>query len=204
MTSIDDIGFTWAQIAGIAGSCRLVLTGAALPGDCGTRRRRENEHLYAIVGAVDAILERFRFNLHAGDVLLLNDPDAGGTHGPDWTLIAPVCYQGKPVLLPAVRAATTAKEEDQMHPDLRVTGARSPVQQVVVEPEGIDADRFGLRGRLMVSLHQVIAHHRPFARQPSRRDELRLRARPRRRVACAHRVVGAALARGIPDLVATQ
>ena len=61
-------------------------------------------HLYAIVGAVDAILERFRFNLHAGDVLLLNDPYAGGTHGPDWTLIAPVCYQGKPVLLPAVRA----------------------------------------------------------------------------------------------------
>ena len=81
---------------------------------------------------------------------------------------------------------------------------RGPVQQVVVEPEGVEADRVDLRGRLMVSLHQVIAHQRPFARQPLRRDELRLRAWPRRRVACAHRVVGAALARGIPDLVATQ
>ena len=27
-----------------------------------------------------------------GRVLLLNDPYAGGIHGPDWTLIAPVCY----------------------------------------------------------------------------------------------------------------
>lgn len=61
-------------------------------------------HLYAIVGAVDAILERFRFDLHEGDVLLLNDPFAGGTHGPDWTMVAPACHQGRPVLLPAVRA----------------------------------------------------------------------------------------------------
>ncbi|MDB5056604.1 MAG: hyuB2 [Chloroflexi bacterium] len=61
-------------------------------------------HLYAIVGAVEAMLERFRVNLHEGDILLLNDPYAGGTHGPDWTLVAPVCYQGLPILLPAVRA----------------------------------------------------------------------------------------------------
>lgn len=61
-------------------------------------------HLYAIVGAVEEIIAAFRYNLHPGDILLVNDPYFGGSHGPDWTIVMPVFHNRKPILLPAVRA----------------------------------------------------------------------------------------------------
>jgi len=61
-------------------------------------------HLYAIVGAAQAVLDYFRHDLHAGDVVLLNDPYYGGTHGPDWTILLPVFVGSRPLLFPAVRA----------------------------------------------------------------------------------------------------
>jgi N-methylhydantoinase B len=61
-------------------------------------------HLYAIVGAVDHLINAFRYDLHPGDILLVNDPYYGGSHSLDWTIVMPVFYNHKPILLPAVRS----------------------------------------------------------------------------------------------------
>ncbi|GIQ63286.1 hydantoinase B/oxoprolinase [Paenibacillus cisolokensis] len=61
-------------------------------------------HLYAVVSAVDRLVEAFRYDLHPGDVLLVNDPYYGGSHSLDWTIVTPVFHGRKPVLLPAVRS----------------------------------------------------------------------------------------------------
>ncbi|GAB2556760.1 hydantoinase B/oxoprolinase family protein [Gracilibacillus alcaliphilus] len=61
-------------------------------------------HLYAIVGAVDHLIDTFRYDLHPGDILLVNDPYHGGSHSLDWTIVMPVFYNRKPILLPAVRS----------------------------------------------------------------------------------------------------
>lgn len=61
-------------------------------------------HLYAVVGAVDHLIETFRYGLHPGDILLVNDPYHGGSHSLDWTMVMPVFYNRKPILLPAVRS----------------------------------------------------------------------------------------------------
>ncbi|MEK3888802.1 hydantoinase B/oxoprolinase family protein [Bacillus sp. FSL K6-3431] len=61
-------------------------------------------HLYAVVGAVDHLLDAFRYDLHPGDILLVNDPYHGGSHSLDWTIVMPVFHNRKPVLLPAVRS----------------------------------------------------------------------------------------------------
>ncbi|MBP1991815.1 hydantoinase B/oxoprolinase family protein [Paenibacillus eucommiae] len=61
-------------------------------------------HLYAIVGAVDHLLDAFRYDLHPGDILLVNDPYYGGSHSLDWTIVMPVFHERKPILLPSVRS----------------------------------------------------------------------------------------------------
>lgn len=61
-------------------------------------------HLYAVVGAVDHLIDSFRYDLHPGDILLVNDPYHGGSHSLDWTIVMPVFYNRKPILLPAVRS----------------------------------------------------------------------------------------------------
>ncbi|MGI2294842.1 hydantoinase B/oxoprolinase family protein [Paenibacillus sp. GXUN7292] len=61
-------------------------------------------HLYAVVSAVDRLMEAFRYDLHPGDVLLVNDPYYGGSHSLDWTIVTPVFHGRKPLLLPAVRS----------------------------------------------------------------------------------------------------
>lgn len=61
-------------------------------------------HLYAVVGAVDHLMENFQYDLHPGDILLVNDPYHGGSHSLDWTIVMPVFYNRKPILLPAVRS----------------------------------------------------------------------------------------------------
>ena len=88
-------------------------------------------HLYAIVGAVDHLMESFRFDLHPGDILLVNDPYYGGSHSLDWTIVMPVFYNRKPILLPAVRShmgdnggpvagGYNPKSEDIWHDGLRI------------------------------------------------------------------------------------
>ncbi len=62
-------------------------------------------HLGAMPMSVQAVLSRFP-TLHPGDVAILNDPYAGGTHLPDITLVSP-CFAGrsrKPLAYLASRA----------------------------------------------------------------------------------------------------
>lgn len=61
-------------------------------------------HLYAVVSAVDELLDAFKNDLHPGDILLVNDPYYGGSHSLDWTIVMPVFHGRRPVLLPAVRS----------------------------------------------------------------------------------------------------
>lgn len=61
-------------------------------------------HIYAVVSAVEHMVDAFRHDLHPGDVILANDPYHGGSHSLDWTLVTPVFYKRKPILLPVVRA----------------------------------------------------------------------------------------------------
>src|SRR3954452_24200644 len=48
-------------------------------------------HLGSMGDSVRAVLDRLGA-LHEGDVAIVNDPFAGGTHLPDITLVAPVVY----------------------------------------------------------------------------------------------------------------
>ncbi|MFC4403406.1 hydantoinase B/oxoprolinase family protein [Gracilibacillus xinjiangensis] len=88
-------------------------------------------HLYAIVGAVDHLIDAFRYDLHPGDILLVNDPYHGGSHSLDWTIVMPVFYNRKPILLPAVRShmgdnggpvagGYNPKSQDIWHDGLRI------------------------------------------------------------------------------------
>jgi len=51
-------------------------------------------HLGAMPASVNAALEAFPDNLNQGDIIILNDPYAGGSHLPDITLVAPVHVDG--------------------------------------------------------------------------------------------------------------
>ncbi|MNM08229.1 Acetophenone carboxylase delta subunit [compost metagenome] len=61
-------------------------------------------HLYAVVSAVNELMDAFKNDLHPGDILLVNDPYYGGSHSLDWTIVMPVFHGRRPVLLPAVRS----------------------------------------------------------------------------------------------------
>jgi len=56
--------------------------------------------------AVRAILEKFKDDLHPGDVILTNDPYHGGhnCHLPDWGFFRPIFYQGKLLFFTLARA----------------------------------------------------------------------------------------------------
>ena len=60
-------------------------------------------HLGAMPYSVAAAIERVP-DLAEGDVVVLNDPYAGGAHLPDITFVAPVCIQGRTVGYVANRA----------------------------------------------------------------------------------------------------
>ncbi|MGH2571881.1 MAG: hydantoinase B/oxoprolinase family protein [Actinomycetota bacterium] len=60
-------------------------------------------HLGSMPASVAAALERFP-ELGPGDQVLLSDPFAGGTHLPDWTLVAPVHRRGRLIGYAANRA----------------------------------------------------------------------------------------------------
>ena len=54
-------------------------------------------HLGSMPASVSAALRQFPA-LHPGDQVLLSDPFAGGTHLPDWTLVAPIHDAGARLL----------------------------------------------------------------------------------------------------------
>lgn len=61
-------------------------------------------HLGSFPDAIEAVLERFGDDLAPGDVILLNDPYAGGMHLPDIFLFVPMFWQGTLVGFPAAVA----------------------------------------------------------------------------------------------------
>ncbi|KAJ2357932.1 hypothetical protein GGF43_001159 [Coemansia sp. RSA 2618] len=60
-------------------------------------------HLGSMSHAVKFQLERFSGSLHEGDVVLVNHPQAGGTHLPDITIISPVFRDGSIIFFVASR-----------------------------------------------------------------------------------------------------
>lgn len=61
-------------------------------------------HIIPLPWSVRVALERFKDDIHPGDVLLINDPYSGGTHLNDVAVILPVFVGGELVLFPAIRA----------------------------------------------------------------------------------------------------
>ncbi|MBI2316934.1 MAG: hydantoinase B/oxoprolinase family protein [Betaproteobacteria bacterium] len=55
--------------------------------------------------AIEAIREKFKDDLHAGDVILTNDPYHGGhnSHLPDWGFIRPIFHEGELLFFTMVR-----------------------------------------------------------------------------------------------------
>jgi len=62
------------------------------------------EHIYASLVSLEVMLKTFEADIHEGDIGLVNDPYFGGSHLPDWTIMKPVFFEGKPTFFPVVRA----------------------------------------------------------------------------------------------------
>ena len=76
---------------------QIIAQGVTLPNQLG-----------ALPDAVMAILNRFRGDLHPGDVAMVNDPFDGGMHLPDIFVVRPVFFESAFVGL----AATVAHHAD--------------------------------------------------------------------------------------------
>lgn len=61
-------------------------------------------HIIPLPWSVRIAMERFKDDIHPGDVILINDPYSGGTHLNDVAVIYPVFLAGKLFLFPAIRA----------------------------------------------------------------------------------------------------
>jgi N-methylhydantoinase B len=61
-------------------------------------------HVVPMPWSVRAAMQKLGATLNEGDVILLNDPYAGGTHLNDVTIIYPVFRDGRLIFFPAVRA----------------------------------------------------------------------------------------------------
>ncbi|WP_276254632.1 hydantoinase B/oxoprolinase family protein [Halomontanus rarus] len=101
-------------------------------------------HLGAMPRAVEAILERDR-DPEPGDVFVLNDPFAGGTHLPDVTLVSPVAPRGEIVGYAVSRAhhadvgGATPGSMPAGATEIYAEGLRIPAIRLVREGE-LDAD----------------------------------------------------------------
>lgn len=61
-------------------------------------------HTASSMLAAKAVCERFRGDIHPGDVFLINDAYTGGTHLADVTVIKPIFYQGEMLFMAVNRA----------------------------------------------------------------------------------------------------
>ena len=61
-------------------------------------------HMGASKFSVLAALEQFGDDLHTGDLIVVNDPYHGGSHLPDWTMMAPIVFDGEIIFFPVTRA----------------------------------------------------------------------------------------------------
>ena len=93
-------------------------------------------HLFGSISSVEACVRYFKGDLNDGDIILVSDPYHGGTHIPDYTMMKPVFFEGKPIFFPCVRghfldvgtpypgscnpAATTIHQEGFRFPPLKL------------------------------------------------------------------------------------
>jgi N-methylhydantoinase B len=54
--------------------------------------------------SLHSILDEFRFDLHAGDIFLNNDPYSGGSHSGDCSLAMPAFHKSRLLLFPVARS----------------------------------------------------------------------------------------------------
>jgi N-methylhydantoinase B len=67
------------------------------------RAQAEPVHIYASLYSTKGLVDYWQDDLHAGDVVVVNDPYVYGTHSADWTVMKPVFHRGEPVFFPCVR-----------------------------------------------------------------------------------------------------
>ena len=90
-------------------------------------------HLAALIPAVNRILEEFpTTQMQEGDIYCMNDPYDGGTHIPDLIVVAPIFYEGKPVVL----GCSLAHQQDfgGKTPGSMVTDATEIFQEGLILP----------------------------------------------------------------------
>jgi N-methylhydantoinase B len=61
------------------------------------------QHVFPIIWSAEQLLEKFKGDIHPGDIFLHNDPLTGGTHLNDICVIAPLFIDGELAFLPVVR-----------------------------------------------------------------------------------------------------
>ncbi|MBI4696243.1 MAG: hydantoinase B/oxoprolinase family protein [Gammaproteobacteria bacterium] len=109
-------------------------------------------HLAAFPYRVGKVLERFGDDLHEGDVVLFNDPYAGGSHTPDVTVLTPVRV-GDLLFLPFTLAHWS--DVGGMAPG-SITGAANDILQ-----EGLLIPPIKLydRGRLNAAVYELVLNN---------------------------------------------
>lgn len=61
------------------------------------------QHVFPIIWTVAGVLEKYRNDIHPGDIFIHNDPLTGGTHLNDICVVAPLFVEGELAFFPVVR-----------------------------------------------------------------------------------------------------
>jgi N-methylhydantoinase B len=117
-------------------------------------------HLGSMSHSVDAVVKSLK--LGEGDIAILNDPYAGGTHLPDITLVLPIFIEG--VDGPSFYAASRAH-----HADVGGTfaGSMGPCREIYQEGIRIPAIRLVVGGETNTEILSLILHN---VRTPEERE----------------------------------
>jgi N-methylhydantoinase B len=135
-----------SALAGVAEEMGALLVRAALSSnikerrDCSTalfdadgRMVAQAEHIPVHLGAMpEAVAAVMARRPEPGDVFILNDPYAGGTHLPDITLVSPVAHAGEVVGYAVSRAHHS--DVGGMSPGSMPSGSRELLQEGLVVP----------------------------------------------------------------------
>lgn len=60
-------------------------------------------HIFAALTSVETVLRIYTGDVNEGDLFFVSDPYYGGSHIPDWTVIRPVFFDGKPRFFTSLR-----------------------------------------------------------------------------------------------------
>ncbi|MSP89212.1 MAG: hydantoinase B/oxoprolinase family protein [Alphaproteobacteria bacterium] len=167
-------------------------------------------HLSALPWCTRSVLARYGDSLAEGDLFLINDPYAGGTHLNDMALIKPVFVQGRPLALVGVMAhwqdiggmvpgslsgtATEIFQEGVRVPAVRIARAGQRMDEVldilfanVREPDDRRGDLSAMEGACVLAERKLtaLAERRVAATLDATMNALLDRAEQRMRAAIA-------------------